>query len=234
MNAIDLHHVSKHYTASLNVLEDFSLHIPKGQFVAIMGPSGCGKSTLLNLIGAMDTPQSGEILIGGTPLQRLSETQRSAFRRERLGYVFQFFNLLPTLSVLENVQLPLDLKGLHPKQGKIRSLQVLNQVGIADYAFQFPSQLSGGQMQRVAIARAMVHEPQLILADEPTGNLDSHTGEQVLTLLMEYCRNAGITVVMVTHSEESARIADRIIRMKDGKIVEDITVRSPAESLHVL
>jgi putative ABC transport system ATP-binding protein len=234
MNAIDLHHVSKHYIEGVKVLEDFSLHIPKGQFVAIMGPSGCGKSTLLNLIGAMDTPHSGEILISGTPLQRLSETQRSAFRRERLGYVFQFFNLLPTLSVLENVQLPLDLKGIHPKDAKIRALEVLERVGIADYALQFPSQLSGGQMQRVAIARAIVHEPQLILADEPTGNLDSQTGEQVLNLLVEACQNLGITVVMVTHSEESARIADRIIRMKDGEIFEDVTLRSHTESLHVL
>jgi putative ABC transport system ATP-binding protein len=226
MNAIDLLHLSKQYDPkSPLVLNDLSLHIPQGQFVAIMGSSGCGKSTLLNLIGAMDTPTTGEIIVEGKALPFLSEGEKAAFRRKTVGYVFQFFNLLPTLTVAENVQLPLDLNGIPPKQAKERVLDALKSVGIEDLASQFPSQLSGGQMQRVAIARATVHHPPLILADEPTGNLDSQNGAQVLGVLMQRCRELGATVVMVTHSEDAARLADRIIRMKDGTIIEDLVLR---------
>ncbi len=226
MNAIDLLHLSKQYDPkSPLVLNDLSLHIPQGQFVAIMGSSGCGKSTLLNLIGAMDTPTTGEVLVEGHALAFLSEAEKAAFRRKTVGYVFQFFNLLPTLSVAENVQLPLDLNGIPPKQAKERVMNALKSVGIEALASQFPSQLSGGQMQRVAIARATVHHPPLILADEPTGNLDSQNGAQVLGVLMQRCRELGATVVMVTHSEDAARLADRIIRMKDGAIVEDLVLR---------
>jgi putative ABC transport system ATP-binding protein len=226
MNAIDLLHLSKQYDPkSPLVLNDLSLHIPQGQFVAIMGSSGCGKSTLLNLIGAMDTPTTGEIIVEGKALPFLSEGEKAEFRRESVGYVFQFFNLLPTLTVAENVQLPLDLNGIPPKQAKERVMDALKSVGIEDLASQFPSQLSGGQMQRVAIARATVHHPPLILADEPTGNLDSQNGAQVLGVLMQRCRELGATVVMVTHSEDAARLADRIIRMKDGAIVEDLVLR---------
>jgi putative ABC transport system ATP-binding protein len=226
MNAIDLLHLSKQYDPkSPLVLNDLSLHIPQGQFVAIMGSSGCGKSTLLNLIGAMDTPTTGEIIVEGKALPFLSEGEKAAFRRKTVGYVFQFFNLLPTLTVAENVQLPLDLNGIPPKQAKERVMDALKSVGIEDLASQFPSQLSGGQMQRVAIARATVHHPPLILADEPTGNLDSQNGAQVLGVLMQRCRELGATVVMVTHSEDAARLADRIIRMKDGTIIEDLVLR---------
>jgi putative ABC transport system ATP-binding protein len=226
MNAIDLLHLSKQYDPkSPLVLNDLSLHIPQGQFVAIMGSSGCGKSTLLNLIGAMDTPTTGEVLVEGHALAFLSEAEKAAFRRKTVGYVFQFFNLLPTLTVAENVQLPLDLNGTPPKQAKERVMDALKSVGIEALASQFPSQLSGGQMQRVAIARATVHHPPLILADEPTGNLDSQNGAQVLGVLMQRCRELGATVVMVTHSEDAARLADRIIRMKDGAIVEDLVLR---------
>ena len=226
MNAIDLLHLSKQYDPkSPLVLNDLSLHIPQGQFVAIMGSSGCGKSTLLNLIGAMDTPTTGEVLVEGHALAFLSEAEKAAFRRKTVGYVFQFFNLLPTLTVAENVQLPLDLNGIPPKQAKERVMDALKSVGIEALASQFPSQLSGGQMQRVAIARATVHHPPLILADEPTGNLDSQNGAQVLGVLMQRCRELGATVVMVTHSEDAARLADRIIRMKDGAIVEDLVLR---------
>lgn len=226
MNAIDLLHLSKQYDPkSPLVLNDLSLHIPQGQFVAIMGSSGCGKSTLLNLVGAMDTPTTGEVLVEGHALAFLSEGEKAAFRRKTVGYVFQFFNLLPTLTVAENVQLPLDLNGIPPKQAKERVLDALKSVGIEALASQFPSQLSGGQMQRVAIARATVHHPPLILADEPTGNLDSQNGAQVLGVLMQRCRELGATVVMVTHSEDAARLADRIIRMKDGTIIEDLVLR---------
>ena len=226
MNAIDLLHLSKQYDPkSPLVLNDLSLHIPQGQFVAIMGSSGCGKSTLLNLIGAMDTPTTGEVLVEGHALAFLSEAEKAAFRRKTVGYVFQFFNLLPTLTVAENVQLPLDLNGIPPQQAKERVMDALKSVGIEALASQFPSQLSGGQMQRVAIARATVHHPPLILADEPTGNLDSQNGAQVLGVLMQRCRELGATVVMVTHSEDAARLADRIIRMKDGAIVEDLVLR---------
>ena len=226
MNAIDLLHLSKQYDPkSPLVLNDLSLHIPQGQFVAIMGSSGCGKSTLLNLIGAMDTPTTGEVLVEGHALAFLSEAEKAAFRRKTVGYVFQFFNLLPTLTVAENVQLPLDLNGIPPQQAKVRVMDALKSVGIEALASQFPSQLSGGQMQRVAIARATVHHPPLILADEPTGNLDSQNGAQVLGVLMQRCRELGATVVMVTHSEDAARLADRIIRMKDGAIVEDLVLR---------
>jgi putative ABC transport system ATP-binding protein len=226
MNAVDILHLSKQYDPkSPLVLNDLSLHIPQGQFVAIMGASGCGKSTLLNLIGAMDTPTTGEIIVEGTALPFLSDAEKAEFRRKTVGYVFQFFNLLPTLTVAENVQLPLDLNGIPPKQAKERVLDALKSVGIEALASQFPSQLSGGQMQRVAIARATVHHPPLILADEPTGNLDSQNGAQVLGVLMQRCRELGATVVMVTHSEDAARLADRIIRMKDGTIIEDLVLR---------
>jgi len=219
MNAVDILHLSKQYDPkSPLVLNDLSLHIPQGQFVAIMGASGCGKSTLLNLIGAMDTPTTGEIIVEGKALPFLSEGEKAEFRREKVGYVFQFFNLLPTLTVAENVQLPLDLNGVRPKEAKTRVLDALKSVGIEALASQFPSQLSGGQMQRVAIARATVHQPPLILADEPTGNLDSQNGSQVLDVLMSRCRQLG---------------ADRIIRMKDGAIVEDVVLRSHEARVHV-
>jgi putative ABC transport system ATP-binding protein len=234
MNAIDIHHVFKRYDEqSPWILEDFSLHIPQGQFLAIMGASGCGKSTLLNLIGAMDTPNMGEILIEGHALQHLNEDEKAAFRRNTLGYVFQFFNLLPTLSVRENIQLPLDLNGMMGAVATEKVNDALKTVGIESLASAFPAQLSGGQMQRVAIARATVHRPPVLLADEPTGNLDSQSGQQVLDLLVQRSRELGSTVVMVTHSEAAAQSADRIIRMKDGRIVEDVCLRPSEAKVHV-
>ena len=223
MNAIDILHLSKQYDPKGSwVLNDLSLHVPQGQFVAIMGASGCGKSTLLNLIGSMDSPSSGEVIVAGQALAFLNEAEKATFRRETIGYIFQFFNLLPTLTILENVQLPLDLNGMNTKDAQKLVREALKSVNIEETALQFPSQLSGGQMQRVAIARATVHNPKIILADEPTGNLDSQNGSQVLDVLIKRSHELGATVVMVTHSEEAARLADRIIRMKDGRIIEDI------------
>jgi len=224
--AINIQGLSKRYAENRKfVLKDFDLQVPHGQFIAIMGPSGCGKSTLLNQIGAMDVPTEGKVNVLGKDLATLEEDAKAQLRRDGLGYVFQFFNLLPTLTVEDNVQLPLDLQGISGKKARYLVSDSLKSVGILETLKQYPSQLSGGQMQRVAIARATVHNPKLILADEPTGNLDSESGSQILDLLLMRCRDLGATVVMVTHSEEAAMQADRLIRLKDGRIVEDRLLR---------
>jgi putative ABC transport system ATP-binding protein len=224
--AIELQGLSKQYATNRKfVLKDFNLKVPHGQFLAIMGPSGCGKSTLLNQIGAMDGPTEGCVTVLGHDLANLNDDAKATVRREDLGYVFQFFNLLPTLTVADNVQLPLDLQGMSGKKARYLVRASLKSVGIEETIKQYPGQLSGGQMQRVAIARATVHNPKLILADEPTGNLDSESGSQILDLLLMRCRELGATVVMVTHSEEAAMQADRLIHLKDGRIVEDRQLR---------
>jgi putative ABC transport system ATP-binding protein len=224
--AIRIENVSKRYDAySPDVLKNLNLTIPQGQFLAIMGPSGCGKSTLLNLIGAMDTPTQGEIRLEENALSTMNDDARAALRREHIGYVFQFFNLLPTLTVCDNVQIPLDLQGMADWKARRNAESALQMVGLQDKYLSYPSQLSGGQMQRVAIARATVHQPKLILADEPTGNLDSQSGQQVLDILLMRSRELGATVVMVTHSEEAAMLADRLIQLKDGRIVRDTMLR---------
>ncbi|BCR03479.1 ABC transporter ATP-binding protein [Desulfuromonas versatilis] len=202
------------------VLRGANADIGKGEFVVLLGRSGCGKSTLLNLISGIDQPSGGEVLIGGTSLTALSEHQRTLFRRRNIGFIFQFYNLIPTLSVLENLLLPLELKGEsgpHPEQ---RARKLLEQVGLADRAASYPDRLSGGEQQRVAIARALVHEPLLLLADEPTGNLDHETGRQVLELLGELARRSRMTTLMVTHSLEVARLADRVLTIRDGALEE--------------
>ena len=202
------------------VLQDSRASFRQGEFVAIIGKSGSGKSTLLNLLSGIDRPDAGQIWINGQSLTALSEHQRTLFRRARIGFVFQFFNLIPTLSVLENVSLPLELAGQKLEAAQAQARQLLAEVGLAPRASSFPDRLSGGEQQRVAIARALVHDPLLVLADEPTGNLDEETGRQVLQLLDRLTRQAGKNLVMVTHSRDNAVFADRIFELSAGLLVE--------------
>lgn len=203
---------------TIHALDNLSLKIGTGEFIAIIGPSGCGKSTLLNILGLLDTPDGGEYTIDGKRVDDLSNKQRARFRNEVFGFVFQSFNLLPRTSAYDNVMLPLKYRKGDSRDQKVR--EVLASVGLSDRLKSRPNQLSGGQQQRVAIARALVNEPKIILADEPTGNLDTKTGLEIMDLFKEIHRT-GTTVVMVTHNNELLHYATRVIAMKDGKIVED-------------
>jgi putative ABC transport system ATP-binding protein len=203
----------------VDALAGVSLSLEPGSFTALLGPSGCGKSTLLNLLGALDRPTTGRVLVDGRDLATLSEDERDAYRRKTAATVFQFFNLLPTMTALENVALPLFLEGVSPAEADARAARGLADVGLEDKERAYPYELSGGQMQRVAVARALANEPALLLADEPTGNLDSKTGEQVLSLVLGLVKERGITVVMATHSAEAAGRASRILRLRDGMLV---------------
>ena len=202
-------------------LNGVSLTVEKGEFVAIMGPSGCGKSTLLNILGLLDTPTSGEYLLNGVEVSKCSESERTDIRKGTLGFVFQAFNLIEDLNVEENIELPLLYMGLPKAERQSRIQDAMERMGIGHRAKHFPAQLSGGQQQRVAIARAVVCRPSLILADEPTGNLDSKNGHEVMELLSEQHRQ-GATIVMVTHSQKDATYADRIVNLFDGQVVEKV------------
>jgi len=219
---VELIQASKAYPADGSIVyavREADLALEAGSFTAIVGRSGCGKSTLLHLAGAVDLPTSGEVRIEGQPTRRMSDADLSRLRRTRIGFVFQFFNLLPTLTVAENIAVPLWLDGKNPAGGAgERPTELLELVELAAKARLFPHQLSGGEMQRVAIARALVHEPALILADEPTGNLDSGNAEVVLRLLERISREMGGTVLMATHSREAAESASRVIPMRDGRL----------------
>ena len=217
---ICLHHVTRHYAGSGAALDDVSLEIAAGEFVSVTGPSGCGKSTLMHLIGGLDTPTTGEIVVDGLHLHRASEAELTAYRRHKLGIVFQFFNLLPTMSVFENVCLPLLLRGEPLSKVRPQAEEIIELVGLADRSRHGMHQLSGGQLQRTAIARALVHQPRLLLADEPTGNLDSANAVQIMELLQKISSQRRTTMLVVTHSEEVARITSRRIRLRDGKILE--------------
>ena len=202
------------------IFADLSASLAAGESVALLGRSGSGKSTLLNLISGIDQPDAGDVVIDGTVLNRLSEHQRTLFRRNHIGFIFQFFNLIPTLTVRENLLLPLELKGRIGADEERRAEQLLAEVGLEDRGASFPDRLSGGEQQRVAIARALIHRPKLLLADEPTGNLDADTGGRVLDLLDRLLRQDGGTLVLVTHSTEVARRADRVLTIRAGQLVE--------------
>jgi putative ABC transport system ATP-binding protein len=204
------------------VIRGLDAKIARGEVLVLLGRSGSGKSTLLNLISGIDTPSQGEVLIDGVALTRLTERARTLFRRRHIGFVFQFFNLIPTLTVEENLLLPLELNGRTGTAARQDALQILQQVGLADRAASFPDRLSGGEQQRVAIARAVIHRPSLLLADEPTGNLDADTGQQVLDLLGRLVRESGMTLLMVTHSDEALALADRVASLRDGRWVEQV------------
>jgi putative ABC transport system ATP-binding protein len=209
-------------------LKGVSLTLEAGEFVAVMGPSGCGKSTLLHLCGAMDRPTRGSVRIGSTDLASLDDAALTRLRREAIGFIFQFFNLLPMLTVRENIALPLLLAGADAAGTLREATRMAERVGLAHRVDHRPSQLSGGEMQRAAIARALVHRPSLLVADEPTGNLDSENGARILDLLVDLHRETGVSILMATHADEVAALADRIVRMRDGRIERE--ERAPARA----
>ena len=211
--------VTREYAGGVRALNEVSMEIAEQEFVAITGPSGCGKSTLMHLIGGLDTPSSGEVFVNGLALHKAGDAELTAYRRGSLGIVFQFFNLLPAMTVLENVTLPLLLAGKRHKEAREAARGWLERTGLGHRLGHFPHQLSGGEMQRTAIARALVHEPAVLLADEPTGNLDSANAAQVMETLQKIASQRICTMVIVTHSEEVARIPDRRIVMRDGCIL---------------
>ena len=207
--------------AAVAAVRGVTVAIHPGELTAIVGPSGCGKSSLLSMLGAIDTPTSGQVFVGGVDVATLSDYDRTLLRRRQIGFVFQAFNLMPTLSALENAALPLELDGVSQREANERARAGLEQVGLGKRVDHLPSMLSGGEQQRVAVARALVTNPTLLLADEPTGNLDTAGGEQVMKLLRELVGKHGQTVVMVTHDNEIAAAADRVLRMRDGLIAHD-------------
>jgi len=210
-------------SSALAVLRDVSFEIPQGAFVAIVGPSGSGKTTLLGLLAGLDLPTRGSVELDGADLTRLNEDARARLRGEKVGFIFQSFQLIPTLTAQENVQVPLELRGRGDAADKARDL--LQRVGLGDRTDHFPTQLSGGEQQRVAVARAFANEPRILFADEPTGNLDGATGARIVALLDELNRESGTTVVIVTHDLQLAEHAQRIIRLRDGLVVEDRAAR---------
>ena len=215
----DVHKVFRRGETEVHALAGVSLDVAAGDFVSIMGPSGSGKSTLLHLLGGLDMPSRGEIVIDGTAISRMTDDEITIFRRRKIGFVFQFFNLLPTYSAEENVALPLLLDRRRARDVRARVAAALEQVGLTHRRGHRPDELSGGEMQRVAIARALVIDPVLILADEPTGNLDTRTGEQILALVRDANRTRGTTVVLVTHDARAAAYARRVVTVKDGVVV---------------
>ncbi|HEY0156036.1 MAG TPA: ABC transporter ATP-binding protein [Thermoanaerobaculia bacterium] len=220
---ISLQHVSHDYgpsseSATVHVLDDVSLEIASGDFAVLMGASGSGKSTLLNLIGAVDRPTRGQLFLGDVETSRIDESALTTLRRTQIGFIFQFFNLIPTLTVFENVAFPLSLQKRPKGEIRERTDEVLRRVGLGHRATHYPNELSGGEMQRVAIGRAVVHRPPLILADEPTGNLDSKNGAAVLDLIREVHQSLKPTIVMATHSDQAAGFGDYVIRVEDGRV----------------
>ena len=204
--------------ARVVALAGVSFELAQGDFVALMGPSGCGKSTLLHLCGAMDRPSSGQVRFEGRDLETLSDDELTRLRRERVGFVFQFFNLLPTLTLGDNIMLPCLLGGMRGSDAEFRARRLAERVGISHRWRHYPQQLSGGEMQRAAIARALVHNPALLVADEPTGNLDSENGDRVMALLRDLNRDMGVTILLATHAADVAALATRVQHMRDGRL----------------
>ena len=232
---IALDHVTKQFDGKRRVtaLDNVSLAVPRGQMVAIIGPSGSGKSTLLNLVGGLDRATSGEVHVDGDALAGLSDDELTKVRRDKIGFIFQFFNLLPTLSSLENVALPLHLRGWRRQKANDRAMELLKLVQLDHRLHHLPEELSGGERQRVAIARALSIYPPVLLADEPTGNLDTHTGAEILALIRDLHTRLGSTIVIVTHDMDVARSCARTITLRDGRIVEDrVAGLGPAEVGH--
>jgi putative ABC transport system ATP-binding protein len=225
MAILETQQVSKQYQmgeVTVDALMEVDFTVEEGEFVAIMGPSGSGKSTLLHLLGGLDGPTDGEVTLAGRQLSKLSDNQVTLIRRRNVGFVFQFFNLLPTLTAEENIALPLLIDGQNIRKHREKLDRLLDLVGLADRRHHKPDQLSGGQQQRVAIARAFVTDPAIVLADEPTGNLDSKTGEDILRLLRRSCDELGQTIAIVTHDAKAASFADRVIFLMDGRIVDHL------------
>ncbi len=219
---IELKDVSKVYQAErieTVALDSIDLTIDEGEMLSVMGPSGCGKSTLLNLIGLLDAPSEGQVCLEGRPLGEQSDRELATLRNQMIGFVFQSFHLIPDLSVVDNVEIPLLYRRLSAKERRARALRALERVGLTSRVNHFPTQLSGGQQQRVAIARAIVGEPKIVLADEPTGNLDSHMGDEIMSILEGLNRESRTTIVMVTHDEEKAKQTERVVRIFDGRLV---------------
>lgn len=216
MSIIEFQNVSRVYTTGdheLKALDDVSLNIEQGKFVVILGPSGAGKSTLLNLLGGLDTPTNGKIIVDGNDIANLNSDQLAEYRASKVGFIFQFYNLIPTLTVLENISLVNEISKDH-----LDAKQILDGVGLLDHANNFPSELSGGEQQRVSIARALAKNPKIVLCDEPTGALDSKTGVMILKLLKDMCDKYQKTIIVVTHNQNIAKIAHVIVRVKNGKI----------------
>jgi len=209
---------------NVHALDGVSLQVEEGEFIAVMGPSGSGKSTLLHLLGGLDQPSGGDITLAGIKVSLLSDQEATLLRRRNIGFVFQFYNLLPTLSAKENILLPLIIDGKKPKEYEKRLQELLTRVGLSDRADHRPSELSGGEQQRVSLARALITQPKVLLADEPTGNLDSRTGNQVMELLGELSRELHQTIIMVTHDPKAAAHADRVVFLQDGRIREEISL----------
>ena len=231
---IDLQRVSKNYDhleQPVTALRELDLTVGRGEFVAIMGPSGSGKSTLLNLLSALDKPTTGRILLAGEDIGAMSDDAVTLFRREKIGLIFQFFNLLPTMTAVENVLLPVLLARRAGEADRAKAVRLLEQVGLGHRLTHKPSAMSGGEMQRVAVARAFMTAPPILLADEPTGNLDSNSGTEVLRLLRQQAEEHGTTVVMVTHDANAARVGSRLIVIRDGQIQEDSPVAKNAPSV---
>ena len=220
ISAAEIHKTYKMGTVKVNALQGVDLDVKRGEMVAIMGPSGCGKTTLLNCLSGLDEIDSGQVLIDGVVLHMLPDDERSDYRARRMGFVFQLYNLLPVLSAVENVELPLLVSGVNAKQARKRSLEEIDLVGLGDRAHHLPGELSGGQRQRVTIARALVNDPAIVWADEPTGDLDSETAGGIIDLMCNLNRTNGQTFVLVTHALDIGQRAHRIVRMRDGQVVD--------------